>query len=167
MGGCSVESADAEVQISTSWFDLPPRPKATAAGGSAYGWGDAVSVDLENHISQNSSVHDVGRDAEFVEQVGVYCPSGLSVADLDDTTIGFPRNHRCDHKCANGCTGPSCFCDGFLPGADSDSDALASTPRRAARCALRFQVAGPSTCMSRSTDVSSMKLIHATCSQVQ
>jgi hypothetical protein len=54
-----------------------------------------------------------------------YCPGNLDRASLMGSTADKINAARCYTKCAEGCVGPTCFCDGYMSGYDGpDSEAL-------------------------------------------
>jgi len=56
-------------------------------------------------------------DAQFSTTRDTFCSGNLPAADLPAETAA----HLCSAKCAGGCTGPTCFCDGYFAGFESDT----------------------------------------------
>jgi len=54
-----------------------------------------------------------------------YCPGNLDRASLSGSVADTINAARCYTKCAAGCVGPTCFCDGYMSGYDGkDSEAI-------------------------------------------
>mmetsp|Transcript_91567 Transcript_91567/g.209876 ORF Transcript_91567/g.209876 Transcript_91567/m.209876 type:complete len:256 (-) Transcript_91567:58-825(-) len=56
-------------------------------------------------------------DAQFSTTRDTFCSGNMPAAELSAETAA----HLCSAKCAGGCTGPTCFCDGHFAGFESDT----------------------------------------------
>jgi hypothetical protein len=80
---------------------------------------DPVTEDNENAVPSAAPFSPVGFVDVHKEPIS-YCPGNLDIETLDALAKAQVQAARCFTKCAAGCSGPECFCDGFMTGYDGE-----------------------------------------------